>query len=87
MGHQLSAFSLTALKAESALAWRLDMNKTGGFNVLPIGSGVVPPKRAPSSSSVRYTILAAYLWADSPASEKAAGSDLMVVDESTTTRR
>ncbi len=45
------------------------MNKTGGLRVLPIGSGVVPPKRAPSSSSVRYTILAAYLCADSPASD------------------
>lgn len=60
---------LTAHKAESALAWRLDMNKTGGLRVLPIGSGVVPPKRAPSSSSVRYTILAAYLCADSPPSD------------------
>lgn len=71
--------TLTAHKAESARACRLDMNKTGGFNVLPIGSGVVPPKRAPSSSSVRYTIRAAYLWADSPASEKAAGSDPILV--------
>ncbi|CAB1118531.1 unnamed protein product [Ectocarpus sp. CCAP 1310/34] len=62
---------LTVRKAESALAWRLDMNKTGGFRVFPIGSGVVPPKRAPSSSSVRYNRLAAYLWAaDSAASDE-----------------
>lgn len=87
---------LTAHKAESALAWRLDINKTGGFRVLPIGSAAAPPKRAPSSSSVRYTILAAYLCADSPApTEKSAGSDPMMVDDdqkglhtySSTTRR
>lgn len=59
---------LTAQRAESALAWRLDMNRTGGFRVLPMGSSVpaVPPKRPPSSSSDRYTILAAYLCEDSP---------------------
>lgn len=70
---------LTAHKAESALAWRLDINRTGGFRVLPIGSGVAPPKRFPSSSSVRYTILAAYLWADSPApAEMSLGSDPII---------
>lgn len=72
---------LTAHRAESALAWRLDMNSTGGFRVLPMGSSVpvVPPKSAPSSSSDRYTILAAYLCDDSPALvPKTMESDTMV---------
>ena len=62
------ASCLTAERAESALAWRLDINRTGGFRVLPMGSSVpvVLPKSPPASSSDRYTILAAYLCDDSP---------------------
>ena len=62
MGHARKASRLTMQRAESALAWRLDINRKGGFSVLPMGSDVLlPPNIDSSSSSVRYTILAAYL--------------------------